>query len=300
MTPKELPPEADKWRAWWAEVGAKYEFVDAAKAAREAQKYGYAPTITGVYEKLDVVVLQSRGDHIEDMLKVLGIEHRITRAAGLTKAALHPFCLFVSNCTGEVGEDDVARLQWFVRVGGYLFGSCWALKHTIEPVWPGFVQKLPTKAEVLDEVLAEPTPVASPFFEGVFLPFTRPIYVLFGSHLIDVLRPEAVEVLIDSPEAAQRWGGGNMAAWFQAGHGVILDSANHFNLQGLERVTGLKTAQDRIHYSIDHKGLDWEDVRKLAEERVWDSQAKSVEKVRDLSAFRFITNFVRQKRKADL
>jgi hypothetical protein len=152
---------------------------------------------------------------------------------------------------------------------------------------------------VVDEVVALPCPIDSPYFEGVFPAFTRPIYVLYGSHLIEVLRPEAVEVLIDSPEAAARWGGGNMAAWFHAGHGVILDSANHFNLQGLERVTGLKTAQDRIAYSIDHKGLDWEDVRKLAEERIWDSQAKSVEKVRDLSAFRFLTNFVRKKRKAD-
>src|SRR5262245_6209093 len=300
MTTREFPPDAEVWKSWWAEVAPKYEFLDLKKAAVEAKKGGYSPTAVGVYEHLDVVVLQSRGDHIEDMLDHLGIEHRIVRAAGVSKAGLHPFCLFVSNCTGEIVESDVERLQWFVRVGGYLFGSCWALHYTIEPIWPGFVRKLETKAEVLDDVVARPCPVASPYFEGVFASFTQPIYVLYGSHLIEVLRPEAVEVLIDAPQAAAHWGGGNLAAWFPAGHGVILDSANHFNLQGLERVTGLKTAADRMAYSIDHKGLDWDDVRKLEEDHVWDSQAKSVDRVRDLSAFRFITNFVRQKRKADL
>jgi len=300
MTTKDFPPDPERWKAWWEDVGPKYEFIDLAKAAKEAKKGGYAPTAVGVYEHLDVVVLQSRGDHIEDMLDHLGVDHRLVRAAGVAKAGLHPFALFVSNCTGEVVDADVERLQWFVRVGGYLFGSCWALHHTIEPVWPGYVRKLPTKAEVLDDVVAYPCPVVSPYFEGVFASFTQPIYVLYGSHLIDVERPEAVEVLIDAPEAAAHWGGGNLAAWFPAGHGVILDSANHFNLQGLERVTGLKTAADRMAYSIDHKGLDWDDVRKLADDKVWDSQAKSVERVRDLSAFRFITNFVRQKRKADL
>jgi HEAT repeat protein len=300
LTPKEFPPDPVPWEAWWEFVAPKYEFTDPAKAAREAQKGGYAPTLVGVYEKLDVVVLQSRGDHIETMLEQLGIEHRITRAASVDKAALHPFCLFVSNCTGEVTVPDVERLQWFVRVGGYLFGSCWALHHTVEPVWPGLVRKLPVKAEVLDNVLAERCPGSSPFLEGVFPAHSRPIYVLYGSHLVEVLRPEAVEVLTDSPQCAAHWGGGNLCCWFPAGHGVILDSANHFNLQGLERVTGLKTAQDRVAYSVDHKGVDWEEVRTLAAEKVWESQARAVERVRDYSAFRLLTNFVRNKRKADL
>ena len=81
---------------------------------------------------------------------------------------------------------------------------------------------------------------------------------------------------------------------------MVLDSANHFDLQGLERVTGLKTAEDRMAYAMDHMGIDYPDMRKLAEEKVWENQAQATQTVRDLSAFRFLTNFVRIKRKADL
>jgi len=304
LTAKKIPPIRSEWDAWWARIGPTFEFIDYEKVARELKKGGYAVKPIEVYDevgtaKLDVVVLQSRGDHIERLLEDLVIEHRVTRAAQVAQAELHPFAVFVSNCTGEVQEEDVERLQWFVRVGGYLFCSCWALHHTVEPVCKGWVRKLPTKAEVLDNVVAEKCPVESRYLEGVFPDFTQPIYVLFGSHLIEVLEPERVEVLIDSPEAATRHGGGNLACWFPFGHGVVLDSANHFDLQGLERVVGLKTAEDRMAYAMDHMGLDYEDLRKLAKARVWESQADSVRTACDLSAFRFITNFARHKRRTD-
>jgi HEAT repeat protein len=303
MTTRNISAEVEPWKAWWDKQGPTYEFVDREKIAKEMKKGGYAVKPEEAYEKvgtarMDVVVLQSRGDHIEKLLTKLGIEHRITRQAQVGEAELHPYGVFVSNCTGEIGGGDVERLAWFVRVGGYVFGSCWALQHTVEKIYPGLVRKLPTKAEVLDNVVAEPCPVATPYLEGVFPSFTRPIYVLFGSHLIEVLQQERVEVLMDSPDAATRWGGGNLSCWFPAGHGVILDSANHFDLQGLERATGLKNARDRMAYAMDHMGVDYDEARRLADGKVWDSHTDAVENVRDFSMFRFITNFVKAKRRA--
>ena len=206
--------------------------------------------------------------------------------------------MFFSNCTGEVQPKDVERLSWFVRVGGYLFGSCWALQHTIVPVYPGVVRKLTTKGEVLDHVPAMPCLEDSPFFDGVFPAFTQPMFVLWGSHLIEVLEPERVEILIDGPLSSARWGGGNLACWFAAGHGVILDSANHFDHQGLEHVIGLKTATDRKAYAMDHLCMDYAEMRQVEKQGVFESQSTAAKEVRDASVFRFITNFVRQKRKA--
>ncbi len=299
MTTKDLKPSPKAWTGWWNSVKDRYSFPDLEKEAREAQKYGYATTYRGVYENLDVVVLQSRGDTIEKLLDRLTIKHRLTRSGQVPSAGLHPFAVFVANCTGEITPKDVEQLAWFVRTGGYLFGSCWALSETIELVYPGAVQKLPIPHQVIDNVEAECCPTGSPFLTGVFEGVTRPIYVLYGAHLIDVLDPERVEVLIDSPECAEKFTEGNLACWFDAGHGVILDSANHFDLQGLEKAEGLKTADDRMAYAIDHMGLDYEEARKLAEKRVWGSRSKAAAAARDLSAFRFITNFVRQKRKVD-
>lgn len=299
MTTKDIKPTPKAWMEWWNSVRDRYAFPDLEKEAQEAKKYGYATTYRGVYEDLDVIVLQSRGDTIEKLLDRLAIKHRLTRSGQVPDAELHPFAIFVANCTGEITPKDVERLSWFVRTGGYLFGSCWALSETIEQVYPGVVQKLPIPHQVLANVAAESCPTRSPYLTGVFEGVTRPIYVLYGSHLIDVLDPERVEVLMDSPECAQEFTEGNLACWFDAGHGVILDSANHFDLQGLGRADQLKTAEDRMAYAMDHMGLDYEEVRKLAEKRIWASKSKSVVEAQDLSAFRFITNFVRQKRKVD-
>jgi hypothetical protein len=300
LSPKEIPPEAERWREWWAGSGAEFRFPDAGKLAKAEGKGPYAATPAGLFEGLDVAVLESRADHAEELLARLGIERRIVRAAGIAKAGLSPSVVFVSNCTGEVQEEDVARLQWFVRVGGAVCASCRALQHTVELVWPGYVRKVATKGEVVGEVSASPAPGDAPLLAGVFPASSLPVHSLYGSHLIDVLRPEAVEVLVDSPEAMVRWGGGNLAAWFPAGHGTVFHTASHFDLQGLERVTGLKTAQDRIAWAVDHMGFEWDEVRKLSEERIWDSQAKSVERARDLSSFRLLSNVVRRKRLADL
>ncbi len=249
---------------------------------------------------MDIIVLQTRkgGDNIQFLLKDYEIEHRIVRAASIHKIGLHPHGLFVANCPGELVDRDVERIRWYVRAGGYLFASCWALTHTVERAFPGVVRKWPTRAQVLDTVAATPCPVHSPFTAGVFDEHTQPLYELVGSHLIEVLDPERFEVLIDSPECATRWGEGNLAGWFTVGHGVVLDSANHFDMQGM-RTVRLKDAKERMAFAMDRLGYDYAELRKLAAEGVFAKQSLAVKRTRDLSIFRFITTFVREKRIAD-
>jgi len=185
-----------------------------------------------------------------------------------------------------------------VRTGGSLFGSCWALTETIARIQPGVMQHFQTPQQVLDDVRARPCIPDSPLLNGVFPPSVVPVYHLEGSHLIQVVDPDRCEVLIDSPDAAERHGCGNLAAWFFCGHGVLFDSANHFDLQGLG-VAGagaLKKGEERQAYAIDHLGMSfatWRDVRNAA---YWKSATKANQSVPDLSAFRLLTNFVRSKR----
>ena len=299
LTPKVIDPAPKPWREWWDENEKTYAFRDLEAEARESKKYGYATQPVRVYEDLDVIVLQSRGDHIEQLLDVLGITYRLTRGGQVPDIGVHPFAVFVSNCTGEITAKDVEQIAWFVRTGGALFCSCWALHHTAELVYPGVVRKLETRGQVLDNVIAEQCPTQSPFLDEVFDGVTRPIYVLYGAHLIEVLDPERAEVLIDSPDCADAWGDGNLACWFRAGHGVILDSANHFDLQGLEKAEGLKGSDGRRAYAMDHMGIGHEELRTLDAKGVWGSRSKAAKAARDLSAFRLITNFVREKRRAD-
>ena len=59
-----------------------------------------ASTDARIYEGLDVVVLESRGDHIQDLLSFLKLNHRITRSGTLLEDAVHPSGVFVANCSG--------------------------------------------------------------------------------------------------------------------------------------------------------------------------------------------------------
>jgi len=297
---KGLDGKTKTWRLWWAEHEKNFTFRDPSEEARQAKKYGYAVTPRDVYQDMDIVVLQTRkgGDNIQFLLEDYEIAHRIIRAASVPKVGLHPYALFVANCPGEITSKDVERIQWFVRAGGYLFASCWALTHTVHEAFPDVVDKLPLKGQVIGTVGAESCPVHSPYLDGVFDGVTQPLYQLEGAHLIRVLDPERFEVLIDSPQAATTWGEGNLAGWFSIGHGVVLDSVNHFDLSGM-REAKLSTDKERMAFALDHLGYDYAEVRALQKEGVFLKQPIAARRTRDVSIFRFITTFVRQKRLAD-
>jgi HEAT repeat protein len=288
--------DLEAWRTWFREKGDRLRLYDPKELEERRKKYGYVVDPAQVFQGLDVLVFESRGDHTQNLLAHLSIEHRMTASGQVVKSGLDAAGVFVSNCTGEMMPADVERLQWFVRVGGYLFGSCWALHETIARVSPGAVAKLNTNGEVLDDVLARPCAPDSAFLEGVFEEGVVPVYHLEGAHLIDVLEPEHVEVLVDSPECAERWGGGDLACWFRMGHGVLLDSTNHFDLQGLELATGLKKPEERMAYAMDHMGIDYATIRETKKEKWWKSNNKAAREVKDLTTLELVTNFVRLRR----
>ncbi|MCE9594858.1 MAG: HEAT repeat domain-containing protein [Planctomycetes bacterium] len=294
-----MPADVAVWRKWWAENEAKVTFRPTAELRERLEKYGYgSPDYTSVYQDLDVIVFAGRpgGDNMQNLLERQKIKHRMTEANRLVDDAIHPGAVYVANCPGEIEPKDVDRLAWFVRTGGYLFASCWALHETVERVYPGVVRKYETKGEVLDDVPGACVAPDSPYVQGVFPPHTTPIFKLEGAHLIQVIDPERCEVLVDSPICAERWGSGELAVWFHAGHGLILDSVNHFDLQGFEMATGLKTPDDRIAYAFDHLGLDYARWRQTRDEKWWGSNVGAAKEIPDLFAFRFLTNFVRRKR----
>jgi len=292
--PTSADPEA--WLTWWTENEKRVKLTTPKEAAARREKYGYAVSPTELYAGLDVMVFQSRGDHIETVLDFLGLNYRKTSSNLVPASALDAAGVFVSNCTGEMQPPDVERLRWFTKAGGYLFGSCWALHETVERVAHGAIRKFETGSEVLDQVTATACDSKSPYLKGVFTPGVVPIYHLVGAHLIEVLEPERVDVLIDSAECAEHWGSGNLAAWYHVGHGRILDSVNHFDAQGLAETTGLKTPEDRMAFAVDHMGISLQKIRETRDEKWWSGSMKASREIRDLSVFTLITNFVRARR----
>lgn len=314
LSRKDLPLEAGPWQAWWKENEQRLRMWTPQEIKERREKYGYSQSIYEVFRDLDVIVLDSRGDHIQTVLdKVKGdernapvkegedgparaIAYRMTTAGRHKADGLHPHAVYVSNCTGEVSPEDLERIAWFVRTGGYLFGSCWSLHETIERIYPGVVRKFESGGEVLDTVEAEPCAARSTYLEGVFEGGVEPVYNLEGAHLIEVLDRERCEILVDSPQCAQRWGIGNLAVWFRAGHGLVLDSVNHFDNQGFINATWIKETEERQAFAVDHMGLSYADLRATAGEKWWGGNTKAAEKIYDRTALKLVTNIVRSKR----
>lgn len=299
VSKEKFPAKKEPWLEWWEKNKDRVIVVDPASQEEYRKRFGDRGTgAPEIFRDMDVLVLESRGDHIENVLDGQKIPHRRTIAGKLATAGLCSDALFVANCTGEIEENDVERLRWFVLAGGHLFGSCWALHETIERALPGVLAKQETASEVLAIVEARACEENSPYLDGVFTEGAQPMYALEGAHLIDVIDPERAQVLIDSPEAAEEFGCGNMAAWFSAGHGTVLDSVNHFEAQGLENAQGLKKPIDRQAYAVDHMGLALDKLRAIRAEPWWDNNAKASKEITDLSVFRLVTNFVRLRRLA--
>jgi HEAT repeat protein len=302
VTRQRFERSAAAYSAWWEKNQNLVQLLTPEQAAERGKEYAFSTSHAESFVDLDVVVFQSRGDAIETLLERIGIGHRRTMAGKVAEAELHPFSIYVSNCTGEIERGDLEPLQWYVLTGGYFFGSCWSLGHTVAEMFPGVLRMYPAHEEgtVMDRVRALPCDPASPYLEGVFPHETVPIYDLQGAHLIEPLLPERCEVLVDSPECATRWGCGNLAAWFEAGHGTILNSANHFQEQGIANAQDLKKPEERMAYAFDHMALEYAAWREHREAKWWRNTRDTAQNVFDESAFRFITNFVRQKRLRDL
>ena len=287
---------AGGWDMWWDAHKEKANLRQREKSLDSLEKYGYDVPDSLIYTGLDVVVVPGRGDHIESVLKRLHIQFRTVEAGQLAKEGLHPLAILIVGCTGELAAEDMPIVQWYVRTGGALFTSCWSLTYTANRAFPGHIRKYESGSEVMDKVATQPVAQGSAFLNGVFAGGSIPIYKLEGAHLIEVVDPLRTEVLIDSPEAAERHGSGEMAAWFPVGHGTVLDSVNHFDLQGLTSATELKGAEELQAYAMNHMGYSLDKLRQTKKERWWKSRTDAAKEVDDLSAFRLLTNFVREKR----
>ncbi len=302
LTYQKFERKSAPYTEWWNKNQNLIQLLTPEEAEKRGKEYAFSESRARSFADLDVMVFQSRGDAIETLLTRIGIPHRLTSAGKVASSELHPFAVYVSNCTGEIEASDLEALQWHLYTGGYFFGSCWSLGHTIAQLYPGVLRMYPGHEEgtILDRVEARACDPDSPYLQGVFPHETEPIYDLQGAHLIEVLQPERCEVLVDSPGCAARWGCGNLAAWFEVGHGLILDSANHFQEQGIANAPNLKKPEERMVYAFDHMALEYSAWREQRDAKWWKNTRDTAQQVFDESAFRFITNFVRQKRVRDL
>ncbi len=144
----------------------------------------------------------------------------------------------------------------FVAAGGSLFTTDWALRHVLEPAFPGVVayNQRPTADAV---VRVEAAAHENPFLKGVMDGADDPIWWLEGSSYPIVVRdPARVKVLISSRELQERWGEAPVALTFRAGEGEVFHMISHYYLQRAETRTR-RHRMPAAAYAAE-KGVAWD------------------------------------------
>jgi hypothetical protein len=241
-------------------------------------------------EKSDVVVVAGTYDHVESVLQALHVPHTLIDVGAVDRLRLRPEQLLIVNCPGQVSPRGVTRIRRFVEEGGSLFTTDWALKHVVEPAFPGVLafQKSPTADDV---VRIEVNDHDNIYLQGVLDGQDDPQWWLEGSsYPITVLDAERVQVLITSRELGEKYGETPVAVWFRWGEGDVFHMISHYYLQRTELRTARHQSAAAGYFAEKGVAMSQAMVREYA-----DLSLADVESAKPSAAF--MANVIIEKRR---
>ncbi len=241
MTPQNGSKRQDGTRVRAYRAGAS---MARERMAREA------PADAALLERVeasDIVVVPGSYDHVELVLDALAMPYLSVGAAQLAGVRLRPEQLLVVNCPGTGLGRALPAVERFIRAGGSLFTTDWALRHVLEPLFPGTVRfnQRPTADDV---VRIEVRRHDNPFLSGVMDGRDDPQWWLeASSYPIQVVDPARVEVMIASSELGAKYGEPAVAVLFHHGEGEVFHMISHYFLQRTE-LRGMRHQQPATAY----------------------------------------------------
>jgi hypothetical protein len=171
----------------------------------------------------DIVVVRGSMDHIEEVLAAARIRHTVIEPEQVAAADLNANQVVMVNCPGHMPQAGLQRLEKFVRAGGLLYTTDWALLNVVQKAFPktiahtgGSTGNHVTPVRVLhqhDDLMSNMllTGAAEPqwWLEG-------------GSYPIQILDRQRVEVLAASDQMGKQYGA---RRWWCASAGTTARSS---------------------------------------------------------------------------
>ncbi len=182
-------------------------------------------------ESAEIIVVQGSYDRVEDVLGAVGVPHLLVGPEQLDGIELNAKQLVMVNCPGNLTPAGIEKLRKFVKAGGFLYTTDWALLNVVERAFPGTIRynQKPTANDVVEIQVKQKDNV---FLQHLQLSKDNPKWWLEGSsYPIEVVDPKLVEVLISSGEMQTKYGAAPIAVTFPYGEGRVLHIASHFYLQ---------------------------------------------------------------------
>jgi hypothetical protein len=224
----------------------------------------------------EVIVSTGVHDNIEQVFNGIGLKHNLINPQQFEKIDLDPDQIIFINCPGNVTSKGLRNLVTFVEKGGFLFTTDWALRHVIEPGFPGYIRynNRATNDEVVRvDILAE----EDPFLQSLIGPNDDPQWWLEGSsYPIEILNHKEVDILIKSKEIEKKYGESAVFVTFDYGKGKVYHMISHFYLQRAETRTA-RHAKSGAEYANEKLNMDQYREEKYKNMGIDDANLSDVE-----------------------
>jgi len=216
-------------------------------------------------EESDIVIVEGSYDRVQDVLDMIKVPYVLIGTHDIAQIDLKPDQILIINCPGNITE-GLSKIKEFVKKGGFLFTTDWALLNILERIFPEFVKyNQVTTAD--DCVEVEVVDKNNKFLEGLFKADEKPIWWLeSSSYPIEIIDKQKVKVLVTSKEMAKKYGEAPIVITFDYGDGgTILHMTSHYYLQRAE----LRTDRHKMSaksYVMSEMKFSKEEAEEMAED----------------------------------
>ena len=187
----------------------------------------------------DIICVQGTYDHIHLVLKAIDVPFAHVTQQQLLRMDLKPEQTVYVNCPSGFPPEAARKLSAFVKAGGMLITTDWALQNVIEVAFPNTVKYngRSTGDEVVSvEIVDKEDDILKGFIDQE--KDAAPVWWLEGSsYPIEVLDKKKVKVLVRSQELKKKYGADPVIISFEWGKGIVYHMISHFYLQRSETRT---------------------------------------------------------------
>ena len=203
-----------------------------------------------------IIIVTGSYDRVETVLDMINVPYVLIQPEEVPRIELKPDQILIVNCPGDIYDEGLIKIKDFVKRGGFLFTTDWALLNILEKIFPEYVKynQRPTGDECVAVQVVDKN---NKFLEGLFKADEEPIWWLeSSSYPIVILDKSKVKVLVTSREMEQKYGEAPIVITFEYGDGgTVLHMTSHYYLQRAElrtkrqKMSAKEYIQDEMEFS---------------------------------------------------
>ena len=216
-----------------------------------------------VKESTIIIVIGSY-DRVETVLEMIKVPYVLIQTDEVDQIDLKSDQILIVNCPGNISDEGLSKIKNFVKQGGFLFTTDWALLNILEKIFPEYV-KYNQKPTGDDCVAVQVVDKSNKFLEGLFKADEDPIWWLeSSSYPIVINDKKKVKVLVTSKEMEEKYGEAPIVITFDYGDGgTILHMTSHYYLQRAELRTERHkmSAQDYVKSEMAFTDSEAEELK---------------------------------------